>query len=60
MSTPEEVCAGSVGEQEGYHFTGILQKTNGQHRCCEKTSCFSVVSSVVVCLGVSVCMYSAY
>lgn len=25
MPTPEEVCTGSVGEQEGHHLTGILQ-----------------------------------
>lgn len=27
VSTPEEVCAGSVGEEEGYHLAGILQIT---------------------------------
>lgn len=26
MSTPKKVSAGSVGEQEGDHLTGILQK----------------------------------
>lgn len=26
VSSPEQVCARSVGEQEGHHLTGILEK----------------------------------